>query len=577
MKHTGSSFLLSAASRYGLLMAVLACGREFPVASELAVSLEADQWPDTLTVTDSADLSIRIVAADGRLVTGALVSWASSDPSILDLASAARGGDGTFDSLAARLRVRVRARRIGDVQISATIEEGGALRRAVLTRPINVQARWISVSAGYQHSCGVTVTNDAYCWGGGLRLLGNGSSAGSPVPARVVGGLPFARVSAGWEHSCGTLLDGLMYCWGYNPFGALGSGTRTDQLAPGAVAFGPRFKSFGAGLGYTCGVSDINTAVCWGDNSSGQISSDAADSCGATQASCSLVPVVVRRATGDPFVVSAVSAGEKSTCAIDPSGRAFCWGDNSSGQISSDAADSCGATQAPCSLVPVVVRRATGDPFVVSAVSAGEKSTCAIDPSGRAFCWGDNTLGTLGTGDQRSSPVPVPVASSNEFRSVSVGGYHACAIALDGRAWCWGTNLFGELGSQVATESCGNLSCATRPVLVSTNVSFREISVRGRSSCAIATTGDAWCWGLNDHGQLGSVTTESCAGRACSTTPRRVDGGLRFESISVGKAHACGTATNGGAYCWGQHTDGALGITTSSDVGRPMRVASPRD
>lgn len=515
MKHTGSSFLLSAASRYGLLMAVLACGREFPVASELAVSLEADQWPDTLTVTDSADLSIRIVAADGRLVTAALVSWASSDPSILDLASAARGGDGTFDSLAARLRVRVRARRIGDVQISATIEEGGALRRAVLTRPINVQARWISVSAGYQHSCGVTVTNDAYCWGGGLRLLGNGSSAGSPVPARVVGGLPFARVSAGWEHSCGTLLDGLMYCWGYNPFGALGSGTRTDQLAPGAVAFGPRFKSFGAGLGYTCGVSDINTAVCWGDNSSGQISSDAADSCGATQASCSLVPVVVRRATGDPFVVS--------------------------------------------------------------AVSAGEKSTCAIDPSGRAFCWGDNTLGTLGTGDQRSSPVPVPVASSNEFRSVSVGGYHACAIALDGRAWCWGTNLFGELGSQVATESCGNLSCATRPVLVSTNVSFREISVRGRSSCAIATTGDAWCWGLNDHGQLGSVTTESCAGRACSTTPRRVDGGLRFESISVGKAHACGTATNGGAYCWGQHTDGALGITTSSDVGRPMRVASPRD
>lgn len=515
MKQYSPLFLLSKAPRYVLLVAALACGREFTVGSELAVSLVADQWPDTLTVTDSADLSVRIVAADGRIVTGAVVSWTSSDPSILDLTHSALGGEGVFDSLAARLRVRVRARRIGDVQISATIGEGGALRRAVLTRPINVQARWISVSAGYQHSCGVTVTNDAYCWGGGLRLLGNGSSAGSPIPARVVGGLPFARVSAGWEHSCGTLLDGLMYCWGYNPFGALGSSTRSDQLAPGAVAFGPRFKSFRAGLGYTCGVSDINTAVCWGDNSSGQLSSDAADRCGATQASCSLVPVVVRRSSGDPLVVS--------------------------------------------------------------TVSAGEKSTCAIDPSGRVYCWGDNTLATLGTGNQLSSAVPVAVASTDEFRSVSVGGYHACAVALDGRAWCWGTNAFGELGSQASTQNCASLACATSPALVSTNVSFREISVRGRSTCAIATTGDAWCWGLNDHGQLGSSTTESCAGRACSTTPRRVDGGLRFETISVGKAHACGIATNGGAYCWGQHTDGALGITTTGDVGRPMRVASPRN
>jgi alpha-tubulin suppressor-like RCC1 family protein len=306
-----------------------------------------------------------------------------------------------------------------------------------------------------------------------------------------------------------------MYCWGYNPFGALGSGARSDALAPGAVAFGPRFKSFQAGLGYTCGVSDIDTAVCWGDNSSGQLSSAAADTCGAAQASCSLVPVAVRRANGDPFVVS--------------------------------------------------------------VVSAGEKSTCAIDPAGLAFCWGDNTLGTLGTGNQLSTTLPVPVASSDEFRSVSVGLYHACAIALDGRAWCWGTNVFGELGSPAATESCESLPCATRPVLVSTNVPFREISVRGRSSCAIATNGEAWCWGLNDHGQLGSTTTESCVGRACSTTPRRVDGGLTFESISVGKAHVCGVATNGGAYCWGQYSDGALGITTSADVARPMRVASPRD
>ncbi len=497
------------------LTLLCACGREFPPSPELQVAMEVAAWPDTLVVTDTVELTVRLLGPGGGEVSGAAVSWSSSDPSILDVvALPPPAGSTPFDSLAARLRVRAHARGTGDVQVTAVIQEGGALRRAEVTRTINVQARWISVSAGYQHSCGVTVNNDAYCWGGGLRLLGNGSSSGSVVPARVVGDLPFASVTAGWEHSCGMLLDGLMYCWGYNPYGALGNSNHVDQLAPDPVEFRPRFLSVHAGYGYTCGVSDINTAACWGDNSSGQ--------------------------------------------------------------LSTAAKDLCGTEQTRCSLVPVAVFQGSGAVFMAEKIAPGERSTCAIDLAGTAFCWGDNARGLLGTLSRDSSSAPVPIASTARFRSISVGGHHACAIATDGQAWCWGTNQFGELGSSVAGDSCDGFPCAPTPVPVSTSVRFEEISVRGRTSCARTAGGEVWCWGLNDHGQLGSASTESCSGLRCSTVPQQVDGGLTFSSISAGKAHVCGLATNGGAYCWGQRSDGALGTAGTEDAPRPQRVTSPR-
>jgi alpha-tubulin suppressor-like RCC1 family protein len=130
-----------------------------------------------------------------------------------------------------------------------------------------------SVSAGWYHSCGVTTVGAAYCWGANFYgELGNGANSNSNVPVAVSGGLTFASVSAGSSgHSCGVTTSGAAYCWGWNFYAQLGNGTRTDSNVPAAVSGSHLFASVSAGFLHSCGVTTDGTGSCWGDNFYGQL------------------------------------------------------------------------------------------------------------------------------------------------------------------------------------------------------------------------------------------------------------------------------------------------------------------
>ena len=67
----------------------------------------------------------------------------------------------------------------------------------------------------------------------------------------------WSSVSAGWDHTCGIRTDGSIACWGYDVAG---------ETAPPPG----RYRSVSAGSYYTCGVRTDDTAACWGDNRAGQ-------------------------------------------------------------------------------------------------------------------------------------------------------------------------------------------------------------------------------------------------------------------------------------------------------------------
>jgi len=99
---------------------------------------------------------------------------------------------------------------------------------------------WSQLSGG-SHSLGLTSTGIAYAWGqGSAGQLGDGTTALSRTsPVTVIGGITnWSQVSAGTEHSLGLTSTGIAYAWGDNTNGRLGDGTTTSRLSPVTVIGG---------------------------------------------------------------------------------------------------------------------------------------------------------------------------------------------------------------------------------------------------------------------------------------------------------------------------------------------------
>jgi len=178
---------------------------------------------------------------------------------------------------------------------------------------------------------------------------------------------------------------------------------------------------------------------------------------------------------------------------------------------------------------------------------------------GTAYCWGSPQEGQIGTGAGNNT-IPRPVLGNLSFTTLAAGFAHTCGIS-NGDTYCWGHNLFGEAGNGTTIQRI------VQPTGVIGGHTFVSLSLGQYHSCALTSTGEAYCWGLNDRGQLGIGTTGGM-----STQPAAVDGGLAFESLVAGFIHNCGMTTGGSGYCWGRNSWGELGDRTTTTHPAPVKV-----
>src|ERR1035438_6194660 len=225
-----------------------------------------------------------------------------------------------------------------------------------------------------------------------------------------------------------------------------------------------------------------------------------------------------------------------------------------------------------CSLVPAP-QAALAASQRVASISAGGEHACAI-VSGEAYCWGENYNGELGDGANINSGLPVAVDTSGvlagkTLTQITAGYEHTCALDSTGTAYCWGLNAYGQLGDGSTTSS--NVPVAVDISGVLAGQTLTQITVGVVNTCALDSAGDAYCWGWNAFGQLGDGTTTSSSVPVAVQTSG-VLAGKALTQITAGGYDACALDSAGDAYCWGWNTSGQLGDGTTTNSSVPVAV-----
>jgi len=329
------------------------------------------------------------------------------------------------------------------------------------------------------------------------------------------------------------LFDGeSVHVTGSNRCGVLGT---PDEFAiPGLDALSGSWLQISSGGGHSCGIHTDGTMSCWGRNLMGELGS------GPVGVGVS-GPQRVNNPGGDEVWVD-VSAGSLFSCGVSSEGRLFCWGTNGGRELGLGAAEVAQTRPTPVDV--------TGRPIFESIASSVDHS-CALDETGRAFCWGSNQCGKSGGGeDAEFVDIPSEVAGPR-FAQIASGFLLTCGLTLDdGSLWCFGA-------SASAGRACDGSStphCFCNVLVAPTQIDTRrfvDLAMFSGGGCAVGEDGTLACWGSNVYGELANGRTDP------SLTPSAINDidapGVRFTSISAGSDGLCATTGDRRVLCWGRN------------------------
>ncbi len=349
-----------------------------------------------------------------------------------------------------------------------------------------------------------------------LVLAGCAAQDAAVAPAELEG-LRASTLDGGRRHMCAVTTGGFLECWGANSFGQTGDGNPLRQpTRPRPVPALPVVSAVSAGDDFTCALDDDGAPWCWGQNMAGQLGNG-------QRVTQSLVP---EKALGS-LEATELATGDFHTCALETDGEVSCWGLGAFGQVGDGTRED--------RYRPRRVATSGG----ARAVAAGANHTCLITGEGGVECWGLNRFGQLGDGSRADASVPSPVSGiDGKVVQVVAGDDFTCARLAAGGVQCWGSNSFGQLGNGQRTDRA-------RPTELVGIDNAVDLVAGGRHACAALSDGEVWCWGANESGQLGDGgrTHRAAAVRAAPASDAR--------NVAATDAGSCSLDGGGRVTCWG--------------------------
>lgn len=184
-----------------------------------------------------------------------------------------------------------------------------------------------------------------------------------------------------------------------------------------------------------------------------------------------------------------------------------------------------------------------GPPVTAGMFHIGNALTgCGVTVAGKAYCWGEWSAWTTEPGSAPLSNLysPAPVADGMVFASINNTTYSTCALTLDGTAYCWGMNNVGQLGNGAISAG----EAAFEPQPVAGGHRFSQLVRRGGSTIGLTTAGKLIAWGENT-GNLGDGTTTD------RPTPVAIAPAETFTTLATSDGLTVAITTDGEAWAWG--------------------------
>jgi alpha-tubulin suppressor-like RCC1 family protein len=354
-------------------------------------------------------------------------------------------------------------------------------------------------------------SSTVYNWGvpDGNRGIKAGLQHSTPTAVREIR-QTIVQIATSNSDTYALTSTGAVWAWGADGDGELGDGTSDKFVSrPVQVQFpaGVTIVSLPSPMPYDTALAIDSQGNVWGwgyDQHSELCLSSYGDLLWPTEL---------------PLSDVTLASGAGGHALFDSRGRVYACGVNTYGQLGNAT-----TTDSP---TPTAV---LGLPFgPVKALVSSWEGSGALMGDGSYYDWGYNTDDQLGDGGTSSSPLPLFVHLPTAVTQVSQGGSDAAngqtvAILSDGSVWSWGSGRWGQLGD-------GSTEKASSPVQVSvpSGVTFTQVDSGGATCYAIDSNGNAWAWGENNVGQLGT------GGTTATSTP---------VSLGIVLTQVSSTATN---------------------------------
>ena len=298
----------------------------------------------------------------------------------------------------------------------------------------------VMISAGSNHTAGVTTDGALWSWGHGFSgQLGHGDREPRQRPERLgremFGGSPAVMVGCGNSHMLVLTVMGFVWSCGEGGLGRLGHGDETDQLVLMLVAAerfgGGQIVMVAAGGFHSVALGEKGRVWTWGHGGQGQL--------GHNDEQNRLIPTLL---TGEALGGSAavlVASGRLHTVVVMIDGTLWAWGNGHYGQLG------LGDTEDRLVPVRVVVEEEFGGSPVLMA-ACGDRHTLAVTKAGILLSWGEGCDGALGHNDENDRLVPTQVEVQHfghlKIVSAAAGVTHSAAVTEHGCLYTWGRGTY---------------------------------------------------------------------------------------------------------------------------------------